>query len=139
MYVAPQTFTGSSDRFAYNLAALQVLASVEQAHRAPNASEHATLAQFTSFGESALLTRLLQQAEAGRIPTLTGDDVASLRRAALTAFYTPLDVAAVIWDALTQLGIGNLATLRVLEPAAGVGNLLATMPSALRMRAQITA
>ncbi|MBK9941559.1 MAG: group II intron reverse transcriptase domain-containing protein [Kouleothrix sp.] len=66
-------------------------------------------------------------------------DTYGLRRAALTAFYTPLPVVRVLWEAIAQLGFRNVPSFRMLEPAAGIGNIISAMPPQLRALAQITA
>ncbi len=90
-----QSFTGSGDRFQQNLQALHVLADLERAQRPATDAEKIILAHFTSFGESALITRLVNRPEQVH-DLLRADDIAGLRRAALTAFYTPTSVSVFI-------------------------------------------
>ncbi len=70
---------------------------------------------------------------------LSAADARRLRQAALTAFYTPLDLIHAIWQAVLRLGLGDLAHPRIIEPAAGVGHFVSAMPPELRARAAITA
>lgn len=147
---------GPADRYARNVAALRLLRALETDGRDAtqlSEAERLTLAHYTGFAEAAVLSRAFHDAAradpaaAGERFTpsddlsalTTEDEQASIRRTALTAFYTPLPVVAVIWDALVRLGLGDLPRLRVLEPAAGTGNFLSLMPAALRARAEITA
>ena len=121
-FLAPDalTFTGPGDRFQKNIAAL-------------------TLAHYSAFGESALLNRLFRYDPATARYLLTSDcatflsaDAARhLRTAALTAFYTPLDLIAVIWQAVMQLGLASLPCPRIIEPAAGVGHFIPTKLTAI--------
>jgi N12 class adenine-specific DNA methylase len=138
-FLEQHTFGGPSDRYQKNLQALHVLARLEREQRPPAADEQLALAHFTAFGESSLLTRLVNAADGSLPDILTEPAVDALRRAALTAYYTPLPVVQAIWAALTRLGFGQLPSFRMLEPAAGVGNIIAAMPPTLRERAQITA
>ncbi len=141
------SFTGAADRFAKNIAALTLLTELERTGRAPSDEERRTLAHYTAFGESANLNRLFQWSQAERrftvhpdYATLLSDTEAThLRRAALTAFYTPLDVVHAIWRAVERLGIMDLEHPRIVEPALGVGHFISAMPPALRARAEITA
>ncbi|NTU85173.1 MAG: SAM-dependent DNA methyltransferase, partial [Chloroflexales bacterium] len=140
-------FTGAGDRFQKNLAALKLVQQLEAEDRPATDAERLVLAHYSAFGESALLNRLFRYDPAiGRSVVhdsyaafLSSDDAKHLRTAALTAFYTPLDVIAAIWQAVEQLGLGSIERPRVIEPAAGVGHFLSAMPPELRARAEITA
>ena len=139
-------FTGA-DRFGKNLAALQLVHQLEAEGRSATDEERLILAHYSAFGESALLNRLFRYDHvAGRYVLhdsyaafLSSDDARHLRVAALTAFYTPLDIVAAIWQAVEQLGLGSLERPRIVEPAAGVGHFISAMPPELRARAEITA
>lgn len=148
-HLAPDalSFTGPADRFAKNLAALQLLHDLETSGRQARDAERLTLAHYSAFGESALLNRLFRfDHAAGRYVLhdayaafLSAADARGLRQAALTAFYTPLDLLHVIWQAVLRLGLDYLEQPRIIEPAAGVGHVVSTMPPELRARAEITA
>jgi N12 class adenine-specific DNA methylase len=148
-HLAPNAlqFTGPGDRFGKNLAALQLVHQLEAEGRAATDEERLVLAHYSAFGESALLSRLFRyDPAAGRYVLhnsyaafLSSDDARHLRVAALTAFYTPLDIVAAIWQAVEQLGLGELERPRIIEPAAGVGHFISAMPPELRARAEITA
>jgi hypothetical protein len=135
-------FAGSADRFRRNINALELLPALEGNGRAASADERRVLGHYSAFGESASLDRLFQWSPATgrftvqpRYAALLGDaDARSLRRAALTAFYTPLDVVRAIWQATELLGILRLDRPRIIEPALGVGHFISAMPPALRSR-----
>ncbi len=141
------SYTGAADRFAKNIAALQLLNTLEAEKRPATEDERHTLAHYSAFGESANLNKLFQwnQAESRYAlhpeyaSLLSAADAKHLRRAALTAFYTPLDVVGAIWRAVERLGIGNLPQPRIIEPALGVGHFISAMPPSLRDAAEITA
>ncbi|NWF82111.1 MAG: hypothetical protein HXY37_19005 [Chloroflexi bacterium] len=148
-HLAPDalTFTGAGDRFQKNLAALKLVHTLAAEGRPATDEERLVLAHYSAFGESALLNRLFRYDPViGRYVLLdsyaaflASDDAKQLRTAALTAFYTPLDLVAVIWQAVLQLGLGSLERPRIIEPAAGVGHFISAMPPELRARAEITA
>ena len=148
-HLAPDalSFTGAGDRFAKNLAALQLVHDLEAQGRPASDDERLALAHYSAFGESALLNRLFRYDHgAGRYVLydsyaafLSAADARSLRQAALTAFYTPLDLIHAIWQAVLRLGLGDLECPRIIEPAAGVGHFISAMPPELRARAAITA
>lgn len=148
-HLAPDalTFAGAGDRFAKNLAALQLVHDLESQGRSATDAERLALAHYSAFGESALLNRLFRyDSAAGRYVLhdtytafLSAADARRLRQAALTAFYTSLDMIHVIWQAVLRLGLGDLDRPRIIEPAAGVGHFVSAMPPELRARAAITA
>jgi len=148
-YLAPDAlqFTGPGDRFQKNLAALSLVQQLEAESRLATDEERLVLAHYSAFGESALLNRLFRyDAAVGRYVLhanyaafLSSDDARHLRIAALTAFYTPLDLVAAIWQAVVQLGLASIERPRIIEPAAGVGHFISAMPPELRERAEITA
>jgi N12 class adenine-specific DNA methylase len=142
---ADLTFAGAGDRFQKNLAALRLLHDLTATNRLVTDDERRILAHYSAFGDSALLNRLFRYDHAtGRyvlLPIyaefLTPAAATHLRKAALTAFYTPLDLIQVIWQVVVRL-LGAVEQPRILEPAAGVGHFISAMPPALRERAQIT-
>ncbi|MEI8166285.1 MAG: class I SAM-dependent methyltransferase [Chloroflexales bacterium] len=148
-HLAPDALAlgGAADRFHRNIAALTLARDLSDSGRPATDAERLSLAHYTAFGESALLNRLFRyDAAAARYVLLDTyaailgpDEARHLRRAALTAFYTPLDIAHAIGGAVTRLGLGALDRPRILEPAAGVGHFILTMPPALRAHAEITA
>jgi N12 class adenine-specific DNA methylase len=140
------TFAGQGDRFQKNLAALRLLHDLDTRQQPAIDDERHILAHYSAFGESALLNRLFRYDHAsGRyviLPSyeafLSSSAATHLRKAALTAFYTPLDLVHTIWQAVARL-LGDVEQPRIIEPAAGVGHFISAMPSDLRERANITA
>lgn len=140
------TFHSSTDRLAKNIAALRLAQTLATAQRPATRAEQVTLAHYTAFGESDLLRRLFRyddatarwEVSAAYADLLSEADGKHLRRAALTAYYTPLDLIQVLWQAVEQLGLATRDQPRILEPAAGVGHMISMMPPALRERAAIT-
>lgn len=136
-------------RLKWNIQALQLLKDLEEQQRPPTLDEQQVIAHFSAFGESAVLNRVIDDERNAdgtyKASELVGDlmdhtEIQEAVRAALTAFYTPPSVATAIWTILEHLGIGKLATLRVLEPAlGGAGMFIGTMPAAIREKAEIIA
>ena len=133
-------FADSADRYAKNVAALQLLRDLQAAGRTPGdlrPDELWTLAHYTAFGESALLERALTPSSP--VTQLTNaDELKLLKRTALTAFYTPPALYAALWAALAPSLRALDGPLAVLEPAFGTGLAIATMPRDLRERVAIT-
>jgi len=134
-------FNGSVDRYKKNLAAIRLLRQVQMEERNPKnltADERLTLAHYSAFGESQLLTRAIERDE--EFATLVNEEEQNrIRRAALTAFYTPQEVLHVLWNALAPALRQLSGPLQILEPAFGVGMFVATMPLDIRERSAITA
>lgn len=134
-------FTGSADRYHKNIAAIRLLRELQRAERDLQSltdAERWTLAHYTAFGESQLLTRAVERdPEFGQL--VSDDERHRIQRAALTAFYTPQEVLHAIWASLAPSLRQLPGTIQVLEPAFGIGMFVATMPSDIRARAQITA
>src|SRR5689334_4778363 len=127
-------FAGSQDRYAKNVAALQLLRTLQTSGRTPgdlSSDELRTLAHYTAFGASGLLQRAL--APTSEVVQLTTEaEQKLLKRSALTAFYTPPPVYHALWSALAPSLRQLDGPLSVLEPAFGTGLAIATMPRDLR-------
>jgi hypothetical protein len=143
----PLEFGSAAQRYAQNLAALRLLRQLKAEQREASDLTHEeqrTLAHYSAFGDSSLLARAFPaqhqyQARGEIAELLSADEQASVKRTALTAFYTPIPIIQAIWDALMRAGLGRLDPIRILEPSAGVGNFIAAMPRDIRGRAEITA
>lgn len=141
----PLLFRGQADRYHKNIAALQLLRQLQ--HDEVSAADltddqRRTLAHYSAFGESALLTRAFERGD--DLTALINDTEGNhIKRTALTAFYTPQDLAAALWEAIAPACREIIATygvIRILEPAAGAtGVFIATMPLDIRQHAEITA
>ncbi len=141
---------GAAARFDANLAAADLLKTIEGEGRAATPEERAALARFSGFGDSAFepafrlsAHRPEEQAWAERgqrLRSLVSDtEWQALERSRLNAFFTSPDVIAAMWDGLLALGLGDLATPRILEPAAGVGRFLGLQPQETAVRSVRTA
>src|SRR5262245_55509238 len=97
-FLHAQTFAGSADRFEHNIEALSLLAALEREQREATDDEKLVLAQYTAFGESTLISKLVNSPDRTVADLLSEQDIAHLRRAALTASYTPLPIVSVIWQ-----------------------------------------
>jgi hypothetical protein len=144
---APLQFGSAAQRYAQNFAALRLLRQLEAEGRESGdltLDEQRTLAHYSAFGDSSLLSRAFPsdqkyRAQGEIAELLNEDEQASVKRTALTAFYTPISVIQAIWDALMRAGLATLNRVRIIEPSAGVGNFIAAMPTTLRDRAEIVA
>jgi hypothetical protein len=136
------SFTGPADRYHKNIAAIELLRQLQAHRRAPEDltdDERLTLAHYTAFGESALLSRALGQDATDLDGLVSLDEQRALKRASLNAFYTSEEVLRAKWAALLPMLAALPGPISILEPAFGIGNYVAAMPLDIRERAQITA
>lgn len=137
---------GPASRFNHNVAAIKLLKSLEEEGRARGdltPDEQRTLARYSGWGDSDALNRLFPYGAYPGLPVhpeldgiLTGDEREKIAASALNAHYTALPIIGAIYEALDHLGIGSLASLRVLEPAAGVGHFFGAMPASLAAKSE---
>lgn len=134
-------FGGAADRYQKNIAAIRCLRHMQQEARDPanlTAEERLTLAHYSAFGESQLLTRAIEH-DATFQELTSATERHAITRSALTAFYTPQDLLHRIWSALAPALRQLPGSLQILEPAVGIGMFVATMPMDIRQRAEIAA
>jgi adenine-specific DNA methylase len=137
----PLAFMGSTDRYHKNIAAITLLRYLQMQEREPRhltTEEQRTLAHYTAFGESQLLTRAIEHDT--NFAGLTNQEERNrITRAALTAFYTPQGLLHTLWASLAPSLRQLDGTIQILEPAFGIGMFVATMPLDIRQRSAITA
>jgi N12 class adenine-specific DNA methylase len=137
---------GPVSRFNQNVAAIKLLKSLEAEGRARGdltPDEQRTLARYSGWGDSNALNRLFLYGAHPGLPIhpeldgiLTGDEREKIAASALNAHYTALPIIGAIYEALDHLGVGALSSLRVLEPAAGIGHFFGVMPTLLAAKAE---
>jgi SAM-dependent methyltransferase len=136
-------------KYQQNLAALRIVHDLQAAGRTvATRHEQEILARYTGWGDGEVLRRAFPQgaqqaapqpaAELGEL--LNADEITALRASSLNAHYTGLPLIRAIYAGLLHLGLPHQASegesLRVLEPAAGVGHFIGAMPPELRERSR---
>ena len=110
-----------------NLAAIQLMTTIEAEARYARPDEQERLARFTAFGASDLADRIFRRGGDAFAPAwedlgveleglVSRDDLANLKRATQYAHYTPEFIIRAIWRALRRMGFDGG---RVLEPGCG--------------------
>ena len=121
--------SGQAQRLAANLEALATLRAVQAAGRPATLDEQRVLARWSGFGAVPGVfdgnRDDLAPARARLAELTTADEYRAVRRTTLNAHYTHARYAALIWDALGQLGFTQG---RVLEPGCGSGTFIGLAP-----------
>ena len=131
-------------RYKQNLQALKILRTLKHQGGTPTTAEQTILSRYVGWGSSELINKAFPRSELGE-PTkelealLSEDEITQLRSSSLSAFFTPLPIIAAIYDILDYLGLSTLSSLRILEPAAGIGHFFGAMPTHLREKANCVA
>ena len=123
---------GPKEKFRRNMAAINLLHTLEGENRLATPAEQEVLAQYTGWGGlsdafDVSRTNWSQEYEELR-SSLTPEEYEAARESTLTAFYTPPIVIKAMYDALGNMGFkrGN-----ILEPSCGVGNFIGLLPETM--------
>ena len=132
------TTKGKRAVFRRNLAAIQVMRSIEETGRTASEEEAKLLGSYSGFGGLAEVFDPRNEAwrkeyEALR-RVLTNEEYTSARSTILDAFYTPPEVAEAICKGLSRMGFtsGN-----ILEPSCGSGRFFDAMPKEMREESHV--
>ena len=132
------TTKGKRAVFRRNLAAIQVMRSIEEMGRTASEEEAKLLGSYSGFGGLAEVFDPRNEAwrkeyEALR-RVLTNEEYTSARSTILDAFYTPPEVAEAICKGLSRMGFtsGN-----ILEPSCGSGRFFDAMPKEMREESHV--
>lgn len=132
------TTRGKRAVFQRNLAAIQVMRSIEEMGRTASEEEAKLLGSYSGFGGLAEVFDPRNEAwrkeyEALR-QVLTNEEYTSARSTILDAFYTPPEVAEAICKGLSRMGFkaGN-----ILEPSCGSGRFFDAMPKEMREESHV--
>ena len=132
------TTKGKRAVFRRNLAAIQVMRSIEETHRTASEEEAKLLGSYSGFGGLAEVFDPRNEAwrkeyEALR-RVLTNEEYTSARSTILDAFYTPPEVAEAICKGLSRMGF---ASGNILEPSCGSGRFFDAMPKEMREESHV--
>ena len=120
---------GPKQKFARNIAAIQLLQTLESENRNATPEEQEILSNYVGWGGLADAFDPNKDNWAQEYTTLkdllADDQYAAARASTLNAHYTSPTVIRAIYDAIQQMGFeaGN-----ILEPAMGVGNFFGMLP-----------
>ena len=118
-----------SQRYANNVAAIQLLKQLEAENRLATPEEQEVLSRYVGWGGLSHWFDDRHPKYQELKDLLTQEEYAAARESSLTAFYTPPVVIRAMYTALERMQFvqGN-----ILEPSCGVGNFLGMLPDSLR-------
>ena len=120
---------GPKQKFARNIAAIQLLQTLEAENRNATPEEQEVLSNYVGWGGLADAFDPNKDSWAQEYSTLKGlltdDEYAAARASTLNAHYTSPTVIRAIYDTVQQMGF---ETGNILEPAMGVGNFFGMLP-----------
>lgn len=128
--------SGTRARLAANMAAIEVLRTLDRERRAASADEQAALARWSGWGASGLSaifddSRADVEVDRVRLRELLGEDgYRAARLTVINAHYTDAAIVQSMWDALGHLGFTGG---RVLEPGCGSGTFIGLAPAGVEM------
>ena len=124
--------------FRRNLAAIQVMRSIEETHRTASEEEAKLLGSYSGFGGLAEVfdprNEAWRKAYEALRRVLTNEEYTSARSTILDAFYTPPEVAEAICKGLSHMGF---ASGNILEPSCGSGRFFDAMPKEMREESHV--
>jgi N12 class adenine-specific DNA methylase len=135
--------TSVQTRIEDNIAAILLMQDLAASKRKASTEEAATLLRYSGWGGAARVfspdgtTQHRLAAQRDRLKAaVTSAEYTAMQASVNTAFYTPPELVQSIWKLVEHLGFKGG---RIIEPAAGVGHLLANMPTGIARKSTITA
>ena len=129
---------GAKTKFRANVDAIRALKTIESGNRAATPEERAIIAQYSGWGGLAEAfddrKENWSKEYAELKSLLTPEEYSAARSSTVNAHYTPPDIFAAIFQKLQNSGFDGG---RILEPAAGIGNVFGAMPDALRTKSDL--
>jgi N12 class adenine-specific DNA methylase len=135
-YFSPHTETlhlgGAAQKAENNLRGIRLIKQLDEEGRSATPDEQNLLAMYTGWGDSSVLHHKLSEV----VDTVTEEEWVSIQGSTLNAHYTSLSIIRAMWSGVMRLGAGNLPTLRVLDPSAGIGHFFSAMPDVLHVNSR---
>jgi len=121
---------GDGQKAGNNLRVIQLIKQLDREGRSATPEEQSQLALYTGWGDSSVLRHKLSEV----VDSVTQEEWESIQGSTLNAHYTTLPIIRSIWSGVMRLGADQLPSLRVLDPSAGVGHFISSMPEPLRQK-----
>ena len=124
---------GQKAKYAYNIAAIRTLKTIENENRGATAEEQEILSRYVGWGgipqafDAENESWKNEYAELKEL--LTSDEYDMARSSTLNAHYTSPTVIRSMYQALEQMGF---RTGNILEPSCGVGNFFGMLPESMQ-------
>jgi len=121
---------GDGQKAGNNLRVIQLIKQLDREGRSATPEEQSQLALYTGWGDSSVLRHKLSEV----VDSVTQEEWESIQGSTLNAHYTTLPIIRSVWSGVMRLGADHLPALRVLDPSAGVGHFISSMPEPLRQK-----
>ncbi|MFC4672646.1 helicase-related protein, partial [Dysgonomonas termitidis] len=119
---------GNTAKINANIAAIKLAKRLIETGKKATPEQMNVLRRYTGWGGLSSVFQQNDKNYKALQDLLTVEEYDSARASTTTAFYTPPEVTASVWDMIEKLGFkgGN-----ILEPSAGIGNFFALMPESI--------
>lgn len=124
---------GAAQKAETNLRIIRLIKELEKEQRLATLEEQELLALYTGWGDTSVLHHELSEV----VDAVSEEEWESIQGSTLNAHYTALPVIRAIWSGVMRLGAGNLPTIRIVDPAAGVGHFFSAIPESLRATSRL--
>ena len=136
---ALNTPSTAAQRFKANITAIRVLKELRDRHSSATRAEQEKLALYSGWGAvSDVFDETNSKSESKRTQLkelLSESEYISARASTISAFYTPYYLSRGIYSMLKRAGFNGG---RIIDPAAGMGGLIASMPTDMFDNSQLT-
>lgn len=133
----------AEQRIVDNIAAIKIVQQLTQQGRKPDLQEAAALLRYSGWGGAARVFSPDGSQPQPFAPlreelrSLVGErDFAAMQASVNSAFYTDPVIVRALWRIVEHMGFSGG---RIIEPAAGVGHILAGMPTSIAAKSEVTA
>lgn len=116
---------GNTAKINANIAAIKLAKRLFETGKKATPEQMNVLRKYTGWGGLSSVFQQNDKNYKALQDVLTHEEYESARASTTTAFYTPQEVTASVWDMIEKLGFKGGT---ILEPSAGIGNFFALIP-----------
>lgn len=125
---------GNTAKINANIAAIKLAKRLIETGKKATPEQMNVLRRYTGWGGLSSVFQTNDKNYKALQDLLTEEEYDSARASTTTAFYTPSEVTASVWDMIEKLGFKGGS---ILEPSAGIGNFFALMPESISNISQL--
>ena len=125
---------GNVAKINANIAAIKLAKRLTESGKKATPEQMNVLRRYTGWGGLSAVFQEKDKNYKVLQSLLTDEEYESARSSTTTAFYTPPEITASVWDMIEKLGFQGGS---ILEPSAGIGNFFALMPESISNTSQL--